>query len=267
MRYLFAPSPAQQHLHCVPAGRNPLAVFSGLRPSRLIKLVQSQGQRVQHLIWSLEDASVITGKFAVKFAVKAIRPVLMCEWPVLQTRMLMRCAWTGVHILHVEVSWHALPQLHVGDVLSPQLAFCNSCASMLVMSVCAGYIVSRATQTVGRGRDLAIRTARQPPEQQADYYYRNLLGPDWEQQLQQASMGQTEAVAAAAAVCSAKAEGSLQALQSFILLWLCISSSSVSFLVAEWRPATSNINTYSIARVTSVWSLACPAPLTCTACM
>jgi hypothetical protein len=53
----------------------------------------------------------------------------------------------------------------------------------------AGYIVSRATQTVSRGRDLAIRTARQPPEQQADYYYRNLLGPDWEQQLQQASKG------------------------------------------------------------------------------
>jgi hypothetical protein len=121
MCYLFAPSPAQQHLHCVPAGRNPLAVFSGLRPSRFIKLVQSQGQRVQQLIWSLEDASVITGKFALKFAVKAIRPALMCEWPVLQTHMFTCCPRASDHILHVAVSWHALLQLHVGSMLSPYL--------------------------------------------------------------------------------------------------------------------------------------------------
>jgi hypothetical protein len=132
MRLHPVPSFQLNSTGCVPAGRNPLALLSGLRPSRLVKLVQSQGQRVQHLIWSLEDASVITGKFALKFAVKAIRPVLMCECQGL--------AATDTHVLNVSCRvvvrmhhhilgmlswllkhpWHAPLQLHVNRVLSWQ---------------------------------------------------------------------------------------------------------------------------------------------------
>jgi hypothetical protein len=59
---------------------NPLQLLKALRPRSLVQLAAGQGKRVQRLVWRLEDASVFTAKFALKAAVKGVRPVLVCEW-------------------------------------------------------------------------------------------------------------------------------------------------------------------------------------------
>jgi hypothetical protein len=65
-----------------PPGRgipNPIALLGHLRPARLAKTIQAQRHNLQRLVWRLEDASVFGAKLAKKFAVKAIRPALVCE--------------------------------------------------------------------------------------------------------------------------------------------------------------------------------------------
>eukprot|EP00877_Chromochloris_zofingiensis_P001037 jgi/Chrzof1/10934/Cz05g17220.t1 len=57
--------------------RNPLQLLSMLRPSALVKSLRLQSKRLQHLIWSLEDAGTFSAKLAVKAAIKAARPILV----------------------------------------------------------------------------------------------------------------------------------------------------------------------------------------------
>jgi hypothetical protein len=45
--------------------------------------------------------------------------------------------------------------------------------------------VSRALRTVDRSQDLGLKMLKQPTHKQMDYYYSNLLGKDWQQQLEQ----------------------------------------------------------------------------------
>lgn len=59
--------------------RNPLQLLSMLRPSALVKSLRLQSKRLQHLIWSLEDAGTFSAKLAVKAAIKAARPILVCK--------------------------------------------------------------------------------------------------------------------------------------------------------------------------------------------
>lgn len=49
----------------------------------------------------------------------------------------------------------------------------------------AGLVVSRALRTVDRSQDLGLKMLKQPTHKQMDYYYSNLLGKDWQQQLEQ----------------------------------------------------------------------------------
>jgi hypothetical protein len=69
--------------HRTPAGvqlGNPFKLVGKLRPRSLMSAVRGQRQRLQRLIWKLEDASVFTAKFAVKAVVKGARPALVCEY-------------------------------------------------------------------------------------------------------------------------------------------------------------------------------------------
>lgn len=54
-------------------------MLGALRPRRLAKLVLSQGDRLQRLLWAAEDASVFSAKFLAKVAVKAARPAIVCK--------------------------------------------------------------------------------------------------------------------------------------------------------------------------------------------
>lgn len=56
---------------------NPLKLLGKLRPRELVAMIRGQRKRIQRLVWRLEDASVLTAKFAVKAAVKGARPLLV----------------------------------------------------------------------------------------------------------------------------------------------------------------------------------------------
>jgi hypothetical protein len=49
----------------------------------------------------------------------------------------------------------------------------------------AGFVVARALRTVDRSQDLGLRMMKQPAHKQIDYYYSNLLGEDWKEQIEQ----------------------------------------------------------------------------------
>lgn len=61
---------------------NPFALLGKLRPRNLAKAFKAQRQNLQRLVWRLEDASVFSAKFALKFAIKAARPALVCEYSI-----------------------------------------------------------------------------------------------------------------------------------------------------------------------------------------
>eukprot|EP00879_Flechtneria_rotunda_P012631 GHRR01013189.1.p1 GENE.GHRR01013189.1~~GHRR01013189.1.p1 ORF type:complete len:228 (+),score=91.79 GHRR01013189.1:892-1575(+) len=48
----------------------------------------------------------------------------------------------------------------------------------------AGLVVARALHTIDRSEDLGLRMMKQPDDKQIDYYYSNLLGKDWQQQME-----------------------------------------------------------------------------------
>lgn len=104
---------------------NPLKLVGKLRPRSLMSALRGQRQRLQRLVWKLEDASVFTAKVAVKAVVKGARPVLV---------------WL---------------------------------------------VVARALRTIDRSEDLGLRMMKQPAHKQIDYYYSNLLGEDWKEQIEQ----------------------------------------------------------------------------------
>lgn len=171
-----------------PAGMqlpNPLKLLGQLRPARLAAAMRGQGKRVQRLVWRAEDAAVTAVKLARRLAIKGARPALVCEWPHL---------------------WHCLPPLHlwvvdVSDAAGATTFPCwqTCCTEYLLFtpppptrpppipthSPHAGLIVARALRTIDRADDLGLRMLRQPAAEQMDYYYRNLLGDDWQQQAAQ----------------------------------------------------------------------------------
>jgi hypothetical protein len=49
----------------------------------------------------------------------------------------------------------------------------------------AGLVVARALRTIDRSEDLGLRMMKQPAHKQIDYYYSNLLGEDWKEQIEQ----------------------------------------------------------------------------------
>lgn len=53
---------------------------------------------------------------------------------------------------------------------------------------CAGLVVARSLRTIDRAEDLGLRMMRQPANKQMDYYYSNLLGNDWEKQMEQVTI-------------------------------------------------------------------------------
>jgi hypothetical protein len=46
-------------------------------------------------------------------------------------------------------------------------------------------VVARALRTIDRSEDLGLRMMKQPAHKQIDYYYSNLLGDDWKEQIEQ----------------------------------------------------------------------------------
>ncbi|KAF8071137.1 hypothetical protein HT031_001219 [Scenedesmus sp. PABB004] len=56
---------------------NPLKLLGNLRPKRLAAAVTGQRERLQRLLWRLEDASVFTAKFAARALIKGARPALV----------------------------------------------------------------------------------------------------------------------------------------------------------------------------------------------
>jgi hypothetical protein len=60
---------------------------------------------------------------------------------------------------------------------------------LLLYCVCnhvpAGLVVARALRTIDRSEDLGLRMMKQPAHKQIDYYYSNLLGEDWKEQIEQ----------------------------------------------------------------------------------
>ncbi len=58
---------------------NPLQYLGALRPRRLAMAVQNQGKQLQRVVWRVEDFARFGAKFALKAAIKAARPALICE--------------------------------------------------------------------------------------------------------------------------------------------------------------------------------------------